>query len=195
VALARTLAKDPHRALPDPALYAGQARVDLQLEDASHDQVTAAERRRMAEQLEAAARAVKGAERIVSVTTSVSDSQSESARVHSNGFEGRRRGTSFWMSAEVSAKDADGRRPEDGDYAGARHFKDLPELAAVGRGAAERALRRLGAKKGPSAVLPVVVDHRAAGRLVSLLTGPLAASALQQKRSMFEGKLEAAIGR
>src|SRR5512135_1295088 len=33
VALARTLAPDPHRRLPDPALYAGQAQMDLELED------------------------------------------------------------------------------------------------------------------------------------------------------------------
>src|SRR5512141_1536319 len=36
VALARKLAIDPHRALPDPKLYEGQARLDLDMEDRTY---------------------------------------------------------------------------------------------------------------------------------------------------------------
>src|SRR5512143_410486 len=72
-ALARKLARDPHRTLPDPALYRGQADVDLELEDPSHGELDSGTRRRLAEELEVAARSVPGAERILSVTTGVSD--------------------------------------------------------------------------------------------------------------------------
>ncbi|MBI5544647.1 MAG: TldD/PmbA family protein [Deltaproteobacteria bacterium] len=194
IVLARALAKDPHRALPDPRLYEGQAQLDLMLEDKGYEAVSAVERRRMAQVMEEGARAQKGAEAIISVTSGVSDTLSESYKVHSNGFEGSRRDTAFWLSAEVSVKDPDGRKPEDGDYAGARFFKELPDPAAIGRAAAQRALKRIGAKKGESGLMTVVIDPRAGGRLLPQLLGPLSASSLQQKRSMFEGKLGQAIG-
>jgi PmbA protein len=194
VALTRKLAPDPFRALPDPKLYEGQPKVDLDLEDRSYGALDAGKRRAMAEELEVAARAVKGSEAILSVTTGVGDTLSESFRVHSNGFEGGRRTTDFGFSAQVSVKDPDGRRPEDWDAASARHFATLPAPAAVGRAAALRALGRIGSKKGDSAVVTMVVENRAAGRLLGHLMGPLAASALQQKRSFLDGKLGRAIG-
>ncbi len=194
VALARTLAPDPHRRLPEPELYRGRADLDLQLEDPDHGALDAESRRRDAQAIEAAARAVPGAEAILSCTTSVSDSRSESALVQTNGFEGTRRGTDFWLSAEVAVKDPDGRRPEEFAAAGARHHRALERPEAVGRRAAERALSRVGSVKGASAVVPLIVENRAAGRLVGMLLGPIAAAAVQQKRSFLEGKLGAAIG-
>jgi PmbA protein len=194
VALARALAPDPHRALPDPALYLGQAEVDLQLEDPGHGKLDAEQRRRLAEAAEAGARQAHGAEAIVSVTAGFGDSFNESWRVHTDGFEGARRSTDFRVSAGVSVKDRDGRRPEEWDWAGARHFADLPVPDMVGRRAAERALGRLGARKGESAVMPLAVEARAAGRLVAALLAPLAGSALQQKRSFLDGKLGETIG-
>lgn len=194
VALARTLAPDPYRALAGPDLYRGRAEVDLQLEDPDHGRLDAAGRRRLAEAAEAGAREAPGAEAILSVTTAFGDSLNEYWRVHSDGFEGSRRSTDFHVSAGVTVKDRDGRRPEEWDGGGARHFADLPAPGHVGRRAAERALGRLGAAKGESAVMPMAVEARAAGRLVAALLGPLAGSALQQKRSFFEGRLGRPIG-
>ncbi len=194
VALARTLAPDPHRRLPEPELYRGQAQVDLELEDPSHAGLDAGTRRRMAEAAEAAARSVPGAGKILSVTTGVSDTRAESTLVQTNGFEGTKRGTDFWISAETTVKDPDGRRPEEYGASGARFRAAVESPEAVGRRAAERAVARIGAVKGPSAVLPMAVDSRAAGRLVGALLGPLAAAAIQQKRSWLEGKLGASIG-
>ena len=189
IALTRKLAVDAHRALPDPALYAGQAKVDLDLEDKRYGEVDAPRRRAIAQELEQAARSVKGAEAILSVTTGFGDTLAESFRVSSNGFVGERRVTDFGMSAQVSVKDPDGRRPEDWDAASARHFHALPAPEKVGRGAAERALSRLGSKKGESALYTMAVENRSAGRLLGFLMGPLAAAALQQKRSFLDGKL------
>src|SRR5512142_402364 len=194
VALTRKLAVDPHRALPDPKLYEGQAQVDLDLEDRRYAEIDAPRRRRMAEELEAAARAVKGADAILSVTTGFGDTLAESFRVHSNGFVGSRRSTDFGMSAQVSVKDPDGRRPEDWDAASARHFEALPAPERIGRVAAERALGRIGSRKGESALFTMVVENRSAGRILAFLLGPLAASALQQKRSFLDGKLGQRVG-
>jgi PmbA protein len=194
VALARTLTPDPHRRLPDPELYRNRPDVDLQLEDPSYRGLEAAERRRLAEAVEAAARAVPGAEKILSVTTSASDTLGESVLVQTNGFEGTKRGTDFWIGAEVTVKDPDGRRPEEYAASGGRFRAGQEPPEVVGRRAAERALSRVGSVKGESAVLTMAVDNRASGRLVGMLVGPLVASALQQKRSFLEGKLGEAIG-
>jgi PmbA protein len=194
VALTRALAPDPYRRLPEPELYQGRASLDLQLEDKRYDAVSPQARRQRAEQIEAAARDVKGREAILSVTSSVGDTLYESARVHSNGFEGQHRSTAFWAGAQVSVKDQDGRRPEEYFYAAGRHDSALPGVVEIGHRAGERAVRRLGTQKLPSAVLPMVVDNAVAGGLLGRLLGPMHAASLQQKRSFFEGKLGQPMG-
>ena len=189
VQLAKTIAPDPFRGLPDPALYKGQSSVDLQTEDPKYAAVTADDGRKVAKLVHDAARAVKGSENFNSVTASFSSNLVENWMVTSNGFSGSNRGTSFFVSASVSAKDADGRRPEEYDYAGSRFWNEVGDFAAVGTNAANRTLSRLGAKKGETAAMTVIVDNRAAGRLVGMLSGPLSGGALQQKRSFFEGKI------
>ncbi|HET6437582.1 MAG TPA: TldD/PmbA family protein [Anaeromyxobacter sp.] len=194
VSLARTLAPDPHRRLPDPALYAGQAELDLELLDPGYADLEAGARRDAARAAEEAARSVPGGDAILSVTASVSDTRGESALFHTNGFEGSRGSSDFWISAEVTVRDPDGRRPEEYASSGARHRRDLERPEAVGRRAAERAISRIGAKKGSSGMVKLAVDARAAGRLIGALFGPLSASSLQQKRSFLDGRLGAAIG-
>lgn len=194
VAVARTLAKDPFRGLAEPALYAGQASVDLKIRDARYAEITPEQRVKLAREIEAAARSVPGHEAIVSVTAGVSDILSETALVTSNGFSGSRADTQFWAGAEVSVRDADGRKPEEYAYMGRRFAAELPTASEIGTTAATRALSRIGAKKADSAVLPMVLDNRAAGRLVGSLFQALGGGALQQKRSFFEGKLGQEFG-
>jgi PmbA protein len=194
ISMTRVLSEDPFRSLPEPALYDGRASVDLQLEDPAYPTVTPEQRRKAAQQMEEAARAVKGAEAILSVSTGFDDTRTESFRVASNGFEGSRVDTVFFVSSSVSVKDADGRRPEDYAFGGSRFLGEVPAVGEVGRQSAERAISRLGSKKAPSAVMTLVVDNRAAGRLIGALAGPLSGASLQQKRSFLEGKLGQAIG-
>ena len=189
VAVARAIAPDPFRALPDPALYKGQSGANLQLEDPKYFGITADDGRKVAKVAHDAARTVKGADSILSVTSSYSSNLVENWMVTSNGFSGTNRGTSFFVSAQVSAKDGDGRRPEEYDYAGSRFWGSVPDVASIGANAAQRTLRRLGSKKGQTAEMTVLVDNRASGRLVSMLGQALQASNLQQKRSFLEGKL------
>ena len=166
VAMTRTLSEDPFRTLPDPALYANRPDLDLQFADPDYLHLTAARRRDLARAIEDAARSLGRADRILSVTTSVSDSRSEIFRIASNGFEGERIDTSFWLSGSVTVQDADGRRPEDGDFSGGRFLRDLGDPNAVGQSSAQRALARLGSRKVPSKVMTLVLDNRAGGRLV-----------------------------
>lgn len=194
IVMTRVLTEDPFRTLPDPSLYQGRATTDLQLDDPAYAGVTPDQRRQAAREIEEAARAVKGAEAFLSVSTSFQDTRSESFRVASNGFEGSRVDTIYFCTAAVSIKDADGRRPEEFDYAGARFVGAVPKVAEIGRGAALRTLSRLGSKKAESATMTLVLDNRAAGNLIGALGQPLGGMALQQKRSFLEGKLGQAIG-
>ncbi len=194
VAMTRTLAEDPFRTLPDPSLYANRPDLDLLFADPDYPSLTAQRRRDLARAIEDAARSVGGANRILSVTTSVSDSRSEVFRVTSNGFEGERIDTSFWLSGSVTVQDEDGRRPEDGDFSGGRFVRDLGDPAAVGQSSSQRALARLGSSKVESKVMTLVLDNRAGGRLVGALLSPLAASSIQQRRSFLEGRAGDSVG-
>jgi PmbA protein len=194
VVMTRTLSEDPFRVLPDPSLYADRPTLDLQFADPDYPRLSAERRRELARAIEEAARGVPGADRILSVTASVSDARSEMFRVTSNGFEGERIDTSFWLSGSVTVQDEDGRRPEDGDLCGGRFMSDLGDPGVVGESSATRALARLGSTKAPSASMTMVLDNRAGGRLVGALLSPLSASSIQQRRSFLEGRAEERVG-
>jgi PmbA protein len=194
VAVARKLEPDPFRSLPDPKLYRGQAKVDLDLVDPAQTALTPAVRRERAQAAEAGARGVKGSPAILSVGTGINDEFVETFRFHTNGFEGTRMATAFVVSSRVSVKDPDGRRPEDWAYVYARHLGAVPAPETVGRAAGERAVARIGSKKADTASMTMVVDARVSGRLVQALLGPLSGMALQQKQSCLEGKLGQQVG-
>jgi PmbA protein len=194
VEMTRKIAKDPFRSLPDPKLYKGQSKVDLELEDPKYTGLTAEQRRDLCEKTEAAARGVQGSKDIVSVTTGFGDERTIAWRVHSNGFEGGNTSTVFYVQAETSVKDADGRKPEDWSVAVTRFRGDLPPVEEEGRRASLKALEQRGSKKVKSGVMNMVVDNRTAGRLVTALLGPISGQSLQQKRSFLEGKLETRVG-
>ncbi len=194
VAMTRMLEADPHRMLPEPAYYEGRSVADLELTDPALARLQPADRLKLAQAIEGAARQVRGAQAIISVTSSVSDTAHESARVASNGFEGRAAGTQVFLSGDVSVKDPSGRKPEEGHFAGGRFLGGLPAAAAIGREAAERAIGRIGAKKGTSGQMKVAVDARVAGRLLRFFLGAMTGASLQQKQSFLEGKLEQKVG-
>ena len=79
VSMTRTLSEDPFRTLPDPALYADRPTVDLLFADPAYGTMTAARRRDLARDIEGAARSVPKSDRILSVTTSTTQSAAFSA--------------------------------------------------------------------------------------------------------------------
>jgi PmbA protein len=193
VAMTRLLEPDPHRCLPDARHYEGRADVDLDALDESYDAVSSADRRARIAELETLIRALHPDLPIISVSTEISDTRAQSARVHTNGFEGAREGTSFVLGGQVTVKDVDGRRPMGHDYSVRRHRADLEGLVTLAQTAGDRARLQLGAGKLATGRYTIVLENRAVGRLLGAFLGPLGGPALQQKQSLWDGKLGEAI--
>ena len=195
VASTRALARDPFRGLPDPARYVRRrAESELRLLDPEVARVSPDERRRLARELEAAARSAPGAGGIVSVSSSCGDAVMEGALVTSNGMEGSTSRSVFWLEADVTVRDHGNRKPTGWWYASTRHRKSLPDVEEVGRKATERALRQVGAAPIATGEYACVVENTVAGRLARALTDALEGQAIQQRRSFLAGKVGQSIG-
>ncbi len=119
------------------------------------------------------------------------DSISEIAIATSTGVAGAYRETDAWCYAVAIAEDGDD--TEVGfDFGLARSLAGL-DVEDVARRSAERAVGILGAKKIPSARMPVVFDPYTAGQFLGVLAGALTAEAVQKKRSLFADKLSEEI--
>lgn len=93
------------------------------------------------------------------------DRQGRVAYASSAGFAGGFRVSSFALSVTPVASD-DGDMERDYWYTSARHLADLQSPEDIGREAARRAVRRLGARKGGTVEVPVVFDPETAASLV-----------------------------
>jgi PmbA protein len=113
----------------------------------------------------------------------------------SHGFVGQYRRSSCSLSvvpiAVPRAGDEAGGRGMQQDYwyTAARRFAALESPEQVGRIAAERALRRLGARKAATARVPVVFDQRTAGSLLGSLFDALSGDAVYRQASFLAGRL------
>jgi PmbA protein len=185
-AMAKATAEDACAGLPDADAMAREV-PDLALWDGAAGDVALPERIGLAMRAEAAALDLDP--RIVN--SEGAEYGSGEARVFfasSQGFSGDYR--SSWASLSVSpvAKD-DGGMQRDGWYSLKRRFPDLQAPEAVGRIAAERTLRRLGARKVPTQEVPVVFDPDMAASLMRSLCGAASGSAIYRGASFLVGKL------
>jgi PmbA protein len=165
VAMAREAPIDPHVGLAD----AGQIARDwnlaaLELEDPADEPGAAA--------LEAAARVVEAAALenpdIRQVEASASYSRRAMHLAASNGFAGGYGRTSHSLSAVAFT--GEGTAMERDWAAEGRIFAaDMPDAAAIGRLAGERAVQRAGATKPKTGVFPVLFDERVASSLIGHL--------------------------
>ena len=186
VALARAMKADPFRVMPDPALYAGRKELELELFDPSVNAVTPKDRNDYAAAIDSAAMQAAG-DKAIQAEGSYEESEGESYKLHSNGFEGSRRGTQFWGWVDVSCQDEGDKRPSGWAVGGSRKRAGLPPAEQVGRDAADYAKSRCGAKKLPTETLPMIVENRSVGRFLGYLMQATGGSTLQQKRSFLEG--------
>jgi PmbA protein len=192
VAMTRLLMPDEGRRLPDPALYQGRSTADLGLVDPVWESVALGERQALARAAFEAARAAGGGE-LISASGSLTDYRQARALVTTNGFADAEAETGWHLGAEVSLRDPSGRKPEDWAEASARRRGLLPDPAAVGAEAGERARAQLGASRLETRTLPIVIENRVVATLLRGLLAPLSARALDQRQSCFDQALGQAI--
>jgi PmbA protein len=184
--LARAVAEDPISGLPASEAYAKDC-PDLDLYDAT--ELGTDEHIALAKRAEAAA---LGADPRVS-NSEGADFNSSDGQVmlaNSHGFVGGYRSSSFSMSVSPVATDpATGGMQRDSWYAIQRAYARLESPESVGREAARRTLRRLGARKVPTCKAPVIFDQEMAGSLLGNLCGALSGYALYKGASFLTGQL------
>jgi PmbA protein len=170
VGMARATGEDEAAGLPDEMVPPED--LELGLFDLSPGALPTEERIERARRAEAAALETAG---LVN-SQGASWGQGESSVVLANtmGFLGGYRTSSVSLSVTPQAE-RDGQMERDYWYTAGRGLADLEPPEQVGRTAAERTLRRLGARQVPTCDVPVVFDPEAAaeilGTLFSAITG------------------------
>ncbi len=187
VALARITGVDPFAGLPEPDAFGMHDPVEqcLFFEDANS--IPAPERIDMAKRCEAAA---MGFDTRIQNSKGASFDCSFSRRVmvNSRGFTGDYKRSYCGFSATPIAQDASGMQSGHW-YSSARTARLLESPEEVGRIAAQRALRLLGARRVPTQQCPVIFPPDASRSLMGNLLSAANGDAIYRNASMFAGKL------
>jgi PmbA protein len=173
-------------AVPD-----GVAAVPVDLWDDSLAAVPTSVKVEAALALEAQARGADPRIRQVS-SADYGDGSVEVALVSTTGVRSAYRKTSGFLSVGVIAGDGEASQTGGGFSVG-RGFAGLdPDKATAD--AVERAVRMLGATKGPSGRSIVVFDRRVATTLLSVISSALSGEAVAKGRSFFAGRIGEQVG-
>ncbi|MBI4529335.1 MAG: TldD/PmbA family protein, partial [Deltaproteobacteria bacterium] len=189
-ALARVTARDEYSGLPEPECLARKW-PDLDLLDETAHSLSVEERTRMAILAEETA---LGADPKV-VNSEGAEFSNDFHRVvyaSSHDFFGEYRGSAFNLSVSPVAAQ-NGSMQRDYWYSSQRKFSSLQSPEAVGKEAARRALRRLGARKVKTREVPVVFDPETAASLLRHLASAISGYSLYKGASFLTGKLGSRI--
>ncbi len=185
VALARETAPDPMAGLPEGGFAAELP--ELELCDPRDREVPIEARIAAAREAECAARALDP--RISnSEGSGVASHFTQICYANSEGFAGSYASASHSLYSEPLAEAA-GSKQRDSWFTAGRHLCELEAPAQVGRRAAERALRRLGARRVRTCQVPVIFDAITAPSLVAQLAGCASGPALYRRASYLAGRL------
>ena len=186
VALARVTAPDPFGGLPAEEQLA-RSFPELDLFDPAMADIDVEQVSEWCKRAEAAALEVDP--RITNSEGAEVDAGSQRVvYAASNGFSGGY-SSSRCSLAVVPVATENGSMQRDHWYSLARRLADLDAPEAVGRRAAERTVRRLGARKSPTSQVPVVFDPEMAAGLLGHLAGAVSGSALYRGTSFLVGQL------
>lgn len=184
LSLAAITSEDPFAGLPEEF---GQLTTDLRLYDESIGKLETEWK---------IAQAVRAEETALAFDPRIENSEGagfdtylgERAFVNSRGFRGSYRTSTCGLSAVPVAKQGDAM---ERDYwsSSAREASRLESAEDVGRRAAERAIRRLGARKISTQKLPVIFEPRTARSLLADLFDAVNGGAIYRDASFLAGKL------
>jgi PmbA protein len=187
VALAKVTSEDPHAGLPEAR---EQGAVDGDL-DLYYDDVYSLS---TADRIDYARRAEKAA---MSVDERIRNSEGgsfDAAIGHkvlatSNGFVGEYKRSYCSVSAVPIAQEGNGCMQRDFWYSVSRNMANLESPEQVGRIAAERTLRRLGAHKVKTTRVPVIFDPQVARSLLGEICDAVNGDSIYRGASFLAGKL------
>ncbi len=174
---------DPFAGPPDASLLTAGPWPDLDLYDPACGTVDAAEAVRRAKRAEDAARAFDP--RITnSEGASFSRTQGAAILVTSGGFRGGYRGSYASLVVTPVADEPGGEKKRRGyHWTARRRLAALDDEVEVGKEAARRTLRKLGARKVPTGEIPVVFDPDAGRSILGLLAGSVNGGSIDRKSS------------
>jgi PmbA protein len=185
--LARITSEDPYAGIPE-ATQLGSLSGDL---DLYHEDVYSLPG---AERIDYARRAEKAAldtdPRIKNSDGGSFDAATgRKVLVNSNGFIGEYRRSYCSVAAVPIAQDANGNMQRDYWYSVARSLAKLEPAEQVGKEAARRTLRRLGARKVKTAHVPVVLDPMVANSMLEHIFEGVNGDSIYRGASFLAGKL------
>jgi PmbA protein len=186
VSLARVTSPDELAGLPEATELARQV-PDLDLRDPRGHDLPPEEKIELARRCEAAA---LGADARITNSEGgdFGDRRARYAYATSHGFSGAYETSSFSLAvAPVAAENGEMQR--DSWYHVTRKRERLDGPEEIGRIAARRAVRRLGARRVKTAEVPVIFDAETAATLVRHIAGAASGPALYRRASFLVGKL------
>jgi PmbA protein len=188
VTLARITSEDPFAGLPEPDAF-GQhdvAAQHLYFEDVN--QQPPADRIRIAREVEAAAMAFDT--RIQNSGGGDFDTaSSHKIMMNSRGFIGEYRRSYCGFSAQPIAHDENGSMQRNYWYSSARTTQLLEDPVAIGREAARRTLRRLGARRVPTQQAPVIFSPEIARGIIGNIFDAANGDAIYRHATFFADML------
>jgi PmbA protein len=192
IAMAKVTSEDPANGLPQPSQlgsYAG----DLALFSSDVESLSTENRIQLARRAEEAA---LGADPRIQNSEGawLEASQGTVAYANSLGFAGSYRSSYCALSVSPIAQQ-DGRMQRDYWYSVARRAAALETPEAVGQKAAQRVLRKLGARKVSTCQAPVVFDPETARSLLGHIFDAVRGDAIYRSASFLTGKLHQKIAK
>jgi PmbA protein len=188
IELAELSQEDPFAGPADPKLLCDPAAApDLDLYDPAGGAVDAARAIALAKEAEAAALAFDP--RIDnSEGATFGRTAGGVALVLSSGFRATYAGSYQSLSVVPLASDEGGKNRRGHHWTARRHLAELDSPVEVGREAARRTIRKLGARTVRTCEVPVVFDPDAARAILGLLAGCVMGSAIWRKSSYLLGR-------
>ncbi len=191
IALARITEEDPCTGLPETTEF-GSVPGDLNLYYDDVYSLPGPERIEMARRAEAAALAADA--RITNSNGgSFEASTGRKVLANSRGFVGGYRTSYAGVSAAPLAVDENGHMQRDGWWSGARRIGDLESPESVGREAARRTVRKLGARRMPTQQVPIIFAPEVARSLIGSVFEAASGDSIWRHASFLAGQIEQTI--
>jgi PmbA protein len=187
IALARITEEDPFTGMPEPGEF-GALDCDLHLFYDDVYSLSGPERIEWARRTEAAALAADP--RITNSEGGTFEAATgRRAMANSRGFAGSYRTSYAGVSAAPLAQDAEGKMQRDGWWSSARRLADIDSPESVGKEAARRTLRRLGARRVPTQRVPILFAPEVARSILGSVFEAATGDAIWRSASFLAGKL------